>query len=279
MRSLSVSLACGLAALGILAITPQSVKAYWPANVSGLRVNGHGTVNFFGRPAVHVQANGIGGFQTNSIASLWYGSSATTGKSGPVGAYATVMSHVFSPYAGFHSTNLAASGSALGSAYMAQALGATTGPSGNGPMLWMDASGNWWYKDGIHVDARGNVIGNNIFGPVKFVPNNPPPRDPEKLLPDKEKKAKEKADRDAAQKKAAADRAEQQAKPDPDQAKEKEAEKLRNSEKDAGTLLTLARKLIDSNDRERAGKQLNAIIANYPNTKAAAEAKNLLKDL
>lgn len=51
------------------------------------------------------------------------------------------------------------------------------------------------------------------------------------------------------------------------------------AEKDAKTLLDLARQSFNANDKPRARKQLEAINKKYPKTKAAAEAQKLLKIL
>jgi len=64
-----------------------------------------------------------------------------------------------------------------------------------------------------------------------------------------------------------------------DETKSEADDVAKRNEQDAETLLKFARQLVDANDRDRAIKQLDAIIAKYPKTQAAAEAKKLLKIL
>src|SRR5580704_17703081 len=92
MRSLMLSLALGIGAVGILATIPGTAKAFPPVSVTGSRSNnGYGNVNVFGLPTVRVQSNGFGvtetiyspgGYRTvftpNGVTRLWYGSSFTT---------------------------------------------------------------------------------------------------------------------------------------------------------------------------------------------------------
>jgi len=120
MRSLLLSLALGLGALGIVATTPESAKAYWPATVTGSRFGTSGNVNVFGVPVARVQSNGFGitetvfspgGYRTvftpNGVSRLWYGSSVTTVNFNPITGLTirstspSITGFVFSPYAGF----------------------------------------------------------------------------------------------------------------------------------------------------------------------------------
>ena|SRR5579871_6371419 len=137
MRCLSLSLALGLGALGIVATTPGSAKALPPVSVTGSRTNGNGNVNVFGLPTVRIQSNGFGttetiyspgGYRTvftpNGITRLWYGSSFTTVNFNPITGYTvrssspSVTGFVFSPYGGLRSVNVPSftsiSNSALG---------------------------------------------------------------------------------------------------------------------------------------------------------------------
>src|SRR5579862_5282526 len=65
MRCLLVTLTLGLGAIGIVATTPGSAKAFPPTNTTGSRSNnGSGNVNVFGLPTVRVQSNGFGTTET-----------------------------------------------------------------------------------------------------------------------------------------------------------------------------------------------------------------------
>jgi hypothetical protein len=124
MRSVLLSLALGLGALGIAATTPDSAKAYWPVNVTGGRFNGTGNVNVFGAPVVRVQNNGFGitetvyspgGYRTvftpNGVTRLWYGSSVTTVNFNPITGLTarstspSITGTVFTPYLGFRTVS------------------------------------------------------------------------------------------------------------------------------------------------------------------------------
>jgi hypothetical protein len=125
MRRLLLSLALGLVALGVLATTPGSAKAYLPVRFAGPRpASGNGNVNIFAPPTVRVQSNGSGVTKTNSspgghravvappdATRLWYGSSFTTSNcnssagSAMQSSNSSVMGSVISPYAGFRSVN------------------------------------------------------------------------------------------------------------------------------------------------------------------------------
>jgi hypothetical protein len=131
MRSSSLSLALGLVALGVLATTPGSAKAYWPASLIGLRsASGHGAGNVVGLPSARVPSNGVGATKAvyspgayrgtatpNSGSRLWFGSSSTTANSNPITGQAmqsgspSVTANVFSPYAGIRSANVQSSSS------------------------------------------------------------------------------------------------------------------------------------------------------------------------
>ncbi len=132
MRRLSLPLALGFVALGVLATTTESAKAYWPVGIVGPRaVNGHGNSNLGGQPAVRVQSNGFGvakvinqpsgsraAFMSNGTSRLWYGSGSTTANQNQSSGWtmqtssSTAMSTVFSPYASFRSANVQSSSSA-----------------------------------------------------------------------------------------------------------------------------------------------------------------------
>ena len=122
MRRLMLSLALGVAALGVLATSPGSAKAFWPVSVVGARsANGYGIASVAGLPTMRVQTNGFGVTKTiyspgayrsvftpQSVSRLWYGSSFTTnpvnGQTMQSGCH-SMMGFVFSPYAGFRSVN------------------------------------------------------------------------------------------------------------------------------------------------------------------------------
>jgi len=103
-----------------------------------------------------------------------------------------------------------------------------------------------------------------------------------------EEQAARRAEREAREKQeaeAATVRAEMEAKAR-EKEKQREAEKevsrrLDLEEKDAATLLKLARQFIDSDppDKVTAAKKLSEIVRKYPRTQAAAEAKKLLAGL
>ena len=120
MRSLLFSVTVCLAALGIVATTPDVAKAYWPASMTGYRYHGFGTMSTFGVPLVRWQnsSSGLtqsiyspGGFRSTDspfgVMRLWYGPSTTTitfNSSTGISSTMTnrsVTGYAYSPYAGF----------------------------------------------------------------------------------------------------------------------------------------------------------------------------------
>jgi hypothetical protein len=118
-----LSLALGIVALGVLAATPGSAKAFPPTGVMGSRsANGCGSASVVGVPAARIQSSGYGmtkplyspaasraAFTSRDVSRLWFGSSAVNFNAITVNTMrsrgASVMNSVFSPYSGFSSGN------------------------------------------------------------------------------------------------------------------------------------------------------------------------------
>jgi hypothetical protein len=143
--------------------------------------------------------------------------------------------------------------------------------------------GGLWLGNGVYMDANGNLLAHNKCNQGPFIQNNVAKKSPRRPLLDKPKKAegeavaKKTATKMAPAANKAAENAERPEESSEERAKRKEAEKLVNAEKDAETYLRFAQHYIDTNDRVGAINYLDTVIAKFPKTKAAAEAKKLLK--
>jgi hypothetical protein len=94
--------------------------------------------------------------------------------------------------------------------------------------------------------------------------------------------AREEAERPERERREAAERPERERREAAELAeRERKAEADRTAiiEKDAATMLRLARNLYDGGDKAKAQREFEKIIVKFPNTKTAEEAKKLLKTL